>query len=252
MANPMAASKGRPSFACASVAMLASIVVALRSRWAWLKLSAKFDMASYFTVEFFLRYGKGAALPALRSPCSHLKMAEREGFEPPRPREGPNGFQDRRFRPLSHLSACRQRRWHINQVSADVQELFIFFSFRVHGDHLFWGRNLTLFVMNISIANLPRVLGDILILPQERALANRWGKSLRLRRREYQLLNLLASHQRQVIDRLTIEETVWQYGSFAGSNTIEVHLSALRQKLRQLSRLVRIETVRGVGYRLIA
>ncbi len=106
--------------------------------------------------------------------------------------------------------------------------------------------------MNISIANLPRVLGDILILPQERALANRWGKSLRLRRREYQLLNLLASHQRQVIDRLTIEETVWQYGSFAGSNTIEVHLSALRQKLRQLSRLVRIETVRGVGYRLIA
>ena len=30
-------------------------------------------------------------------------MAEREGFEPPG-RGTPNGFQDRRFRPLSHLS----------------------------------------------------------------------------------------------------------------------------------------------------
>lgn len=32
-------------------------------------------------------------------------MTEREGFEPPEPK-GLNGFQDRRFRPLSHLSFC--------------------------------------------------------------------------------------------------------------------------------------------------
>jgi hypothetical protein len=31
-------------------------------------------------------------------------MAEREGFEPPIPLARDNGFQDRRFQPLSHLS----------------------------------------------------------------------------------------------------------------------------------------------------
>jgi hypothetical protein len=33
------------------------------------------------------------------------KLAEREGFEPSRPRKGPNGFRDRPDRPLWHLSA---------------------------------------------------------------------------------------------------------------------------------------------------
>ena len=39
-----------------------------------------------------------------------LDLPEREGFEPPEPK-GLNGFQDRRFRPLSHLSniACQDR-----------------------------------------------------------------------------------------------------------------------------------------------
>ena len=38
------------------------------------------------------------------------EMAEREGFEPPR--LSPNGFQDRRLRPLGHLSARRTGRPH--------------------------------------------------------------------------------------------------------------------------------------------
>ncbi len=33
------------------------------------------------------------------------EMEERVGFEPTIPRERDNGFQDRRFRPLSHLSS---------------------------------------------------------------------------------------------------------------------------------------------------
>jgi hypothetical protein len=36
---------------------------------------------------------------------SSRQMAERGGFEPPRDGTAPNGFRDRRFQPLSHLSA---------------------------------------------------------------------------------------------------------------------------------------------------
>ena len=53
-----------------------------------------------------------------------------------------------------------------------------------------------------------------------------------------------------VVDRRSIAQHVWddEAGAF-GSNTIDVHLARLRAKLAGAG--VRIETVRGVGYRII-
>ena len=52
-------------------------------------------------------------------------------------------------------------------------------------------------------------------------------------------------------DRRSIAQYVWDYEADAfGSNTIDVHLARLRSKLAGAG--VRIETVRGVGYRIVA
>jgi DNA-binding response OmpR family regulator len=54
-----------------------------------------------------------------------------------------------------------------------------------------------------------------------------------------------------VVTRRTIALQAWAEESDAvGSNTIEVHIARLRSKL--LGSGVRVETVRGVGYRLAA
>ena len=53
-----------------------------------------------------------------------------------------------------------------------------------------------------------------------------------------------------VVHRRSIALNVWSEEAGAvGSNTIDVHLARLRAKLA--SAHVRIETVRGVGYRMI-
>ena len=53
------------------------------------------------------------------------------------------------------------------------------------------------------------------------------------------------------MERRSIAQHVWENDADAlGSNTIDVHLARLRSKLA--GGQVRIETVRGVGYRIVA
>ena len=53
-----------------------------------------------------------------------------------------------------------------------------------------------------------------------------------------------------VVERRSIAVQVWDDEAEAvGSNTIDVHLARLRSKLTGST--VRIETVRGIGYRLV-
>lgn len=72
---------------------------------------------------------------------------------------------------------------------------------------------------------------------------------VQLRPREFEILELLLLHPRQVLSRETIFNRIWGYDSDAGSSVVEVHISALRDKLGDADRRV-IETIRGVGYRL--
>ncbi len=67
---------------------------------------------------------------------------------------------------------------------------------------------------------------------------------------EYSILELLVRRSPAVVPRRSIAVNVWADEADAmGSNTIDVHLARLRAKLA--SGMVRIETVRGVGYRLV-
>jgi two-component system OmpR family response regulator len=77
------------------------------------------------------------------------------------------------------------------------------------------------------------------------------GEVLALTGRELAILELLMRRHPAVVERRTIALQVWDDEAEAvGSNTIDVHLARLRSKLVGSS--VRIETVRGIGYRLAA
>lgn len=78
--------------------------------------------------------------------------------------------------------------------------------------------------------------------------AFRAGRQLTLTRTEYELLEHLMLHPRQVLTRAQILAEVWGYDFDPGSNTLEVYIGYLRRKTEEggLPRLV--HTVRGVGY----
>jgi DNA-binding response OmpR family regulator len=75
------------------------------------------------------------------------------------------------------------------------------------------------------------------------------GKPVNLTRKEFQVLALLATSGGAVCTRSRIVAEVWGR-SWAGANrTLDVHVATLRTKL---GRADLVQTVRGVGYRLVA
>ena len=67
---------------------------------------------------------------------------------------------------------------------------------------------------------------------------------------ELGILEMLMRRSPAVVHRRVIALHVWEHEADAmGSNTIDVHLARLRSKLA--GGMVRIETVRGVGYRMV-
>jgi DNA-binding response OmpR family regulator len=77
----------------------------------------------------------------------------------------------------------------------------------------------------------------------------RAGQPIDLTPREFELLEVLMMHPRQVFTRETLLNRVWGYDYVADPNLIEVHISALRAKLGDTARQL-LRTVRGVGYTL--
>lgn len=78
-----------------------------------------------------------------------------------------------------------------------------------------------------------------------------YGEHLTLTRREFDLLQYLLEHIGDVVTREELWEYVWGWDDYPLHNTIEVHIARLRDKLHDgKGRMV--QTVRGVGYRLIS
>lgn len=75
-------------------------------------------------------------------------------------------------------------------------------------------------------------------------------KSVRLSRKEFDLMELLLLNQKQVVTKETLLLKVWGYESDAEDNNVEVYISFLRKKLEHLRSRVKIRTMRMVGYGL--
>ncbi|MDX2231563.1 MAG: response regulator transcription factor [Leptolyngbyaceae cyanobacterium bins.349] len=78
----------------------------------------------------------------------------------------------------------------------------------------------------------------------------RGQRSIELTAKEFDLLEYLMNHPRQVYTRDQILEKVWGYDFMGDSNIIEVYIRYLRLKLEEQGEKRLIHTVRGVGYAL--
>jgi two-component system alkaline phosphatase synthesis response regulator PhoP len=94
----------------------------------------------------------------------------------------------------------------------------------------------------------PIHLGDLTIDParRETRLASR---TLDLRTQEFDLLLTFAEHRGLVLSREQILQKAWGFDFYGQTRTVDVHVAHLRRKLEQSN--VKIETVTGVGYKLI-
>jgi DNA-binding response OmpR family regulator len=101
------------------------------------------------------------------------------------------------------------------------------------------------------VGQTPRiVIGELAFDPAAREVLVS-GNRLSLTATELGILEILMRRSPGVADRRSIAQRVWDNEADAsGSNTIDVHLARLRSKLAGTG--VRIETVRGVGYRIVA
>ena len=77
-------------------------------------------------------------------------------------------------------------------------------------------------------------------------------RSVRLSRKEYDMMELLMLNQKLVITKEKLLLKVWGYESDAEDNNVEVYISFLRKKLEHLHSGVKIKTIRMVGYCLEA
>ena len=82
--------------------------------------------------------------------------------------------------------------------------------------------------------------------------ARRSGREIELGNKEFQLLEYLMRHARQVVTRTMLIEAIWDYNFNPGTNVIDVHISRLRAKIDAEGETGMISTVRGAGYRLDA
>ena len=77
-------------------------------------------------------------------------------------------------------------------------------------------------------------------------------KPIRLRPKEFDLLTFLLKRKRQVFSAERLLDLVWGYEAAVDTGTVSVHVSNLRRKIeRDASQPLRLETVRGVGYRFV-
>jgi len=95
----------------------------------------------------------------------------------------------------------------------------------------------------------PIRIGD-LIIDSERRSASVNGKDLILRTREFDLLLTLVKNPSRVLSREQLLKNAWGFDYFGQTRTVDVHIAHLR-KILSVSCL-QIETVTGIGYRLVA
>lgn len=89
-----------------------------------------------------------------------------------------------------------------------------------------------------------------LTLDTGRRLASRDGCDLRLTRKEFDLLEFLATRTGQTFSRAQLLEQVWDFAWAGDSSTVTVHVRRLREKIEVAPSTPRnLITVWGVGYR---
>lgn len=75
-------------------------------------------------------------------------------------------------------------------------------------------------------------------------------ETIDLRRMEFLLLQKLLSYPGRIFTRAQLMDELWGYDSESEPRTVDTHVKLLRKKLRRVDD-IRIQTVRGIGYRAV-
>ena len=92
-------------------------------------------------------------------------------------------------------------------------------------------------------------VGDLEVDPARRE-ARLKGLLLDLRTQEFEVLHVLVQHRGLVLSREQLLNLAWGYDFYGQTRTVDVHVGQLRRKLAGSA--VRIETVTGIGYKLVS
>jgi two-component system OmpR family response regulator len=77
------------------------------------------------------------------------------------------------------------------------------------------------------------------------------GREIELTPKEFALLEFFMCHPGEVLSRTKLLEHVWDFAFDGDSNVVDVFVRLLREKIDRPFAVSSIETVRGVGYRLL-
>lgn len=76
------------------------------------------------------------------------------------------------------------------------------------------------------------------------------GKEITLRRKEFDILEYLLINKGRVVSKEELLEHIWTAGLYSLSNTVEVHIKHLRDKIEKPDGIKIITTIKGFGYRI--
>jgi DNA-binding response OmpR family regulator len=98
------------------------------------------------------------------------------------------------------------------------------------------------------LSDKPLHLADLTIDPARREVTVS-GEQVDLRAKEFDLLQAFAENKGIVLSREQLLNLVWGYDFYGQTRTVDVHVAHLRKRLKRSE--VLIETVTGVGYKLV-
>lgn len=76
------------------------------------------------------------------------------------------------------------------------------------------------------------------------------GQSIRLKEKEYHIMEYFLANKEQIITRENLVMKIWGYENEAEYNNVEVYMTFTRKKLKFVGSTVEIKAVRGLGYEL--
>ena len=76
------------------------------------------------------------------------------------------------------------------------------------------------------------------------------GKETTLTRNELKILYYLFSHPGDIVPRVDLIEYLWENELYIDDNTLSVHVTRVRNKLKDIGAGQMIETRRGMGYQI--
>lgn len=93
-------------------------------------------------------------------------------------------------------------------------------------------------------------VGDLFIYPEKYEVVLN-NQSIPLRPKEFEVLLYLVQRPGIVVTRDDLMNVVWGFDYIGVQRTVDVHVSSLRKKLEMNQQSVQIESIRGVGYKLV-